>query len=534
MKIHNKILAGAVAMATASMSMNVYADTTEDLINALVTKGVLTEDEGALLSRSHGKKMANTPTIKNSGGKFTLQSADGKNAIAITGRMHFDTRASSLDSDDVSNADALDAESDRDFKSINAAGEHEMRRARLGIKGKLDGVWKYNVVLNAAGKGKKGMDTAELTFAPSKAFNIKMGQFKQAFNLEGLTSSNDIDTMERSFVNQISPHKKLGIGLTGLYGNKKAGSWMVTKYQEAFKDTDIDANANYSARLTYDFAKANKMKNNIFHVGVSGFTEDYGMTPKTSSNSSINGTTHARIIKFKSAGRGYSPLFGLDVQGASATGVKFSKQNVQVESEFGGLEAIIASGPFKLQSEYTSGEFEAENYVSGGDNTTASADVKAWYLTAGYILTPGVKYSKSYKGGKMKGLKVPNPFDFKTGKGMGTWELIARIEGYQVDDININNGAASGSESRIRGTASGGDCASTADTYKVSSGTVSGCKSQANTYTLGINWLANKNVKFRAAYAQTNFDADVLAPDNTDAKAFDDEGLFSMRMQYMF
>ncbi len=61
--MNNKILTGAVSAAVLSLSGMVYADTTEDLVNALVTKGVLTEEEGALLSKGHDKKKANTPRL---------------------------------------------------------------------------------------------------------------------------------------------------------------------------------------------------------------------------------------------------------------------------------------------------------------------------------------------------------------------------------------------------------------------------------------------------------------------------------------
>ncbi len=537
MKIQNKILAGAVALATASMSAHVYADTTEDLINALVTKGVLTEDEGALLSRSHGKKMKNTPTIKNSGGKFTLQSADGKNSIAITGRMHFDMKASSIDEDDISGGTYT--EYDRDGKSISSPGEFEMRRARLGIKGKLDKIWKYNVVLNAAGKGKKGMDTAELTFAPSKAFNFKMGQFKQAFNLEGLTSSNDIDFNERSWINQISPHKKLGIAANGAFGKKNAGTWMVTRYQENFKDDDIEVDANMSARVTYDFAKAAKMKNKILHFGISGFSEDYSQTPKTSSNGidpsvtghgyhadSPEGTTHAKLFSFKSAGRGLKPLASLQLQGHGLTNGGASqkgKVNVDVESSFIGLEAIIANGPFKVQAEYTDGDFEGSN---PGYTNTAEADIRAYYLTASYILT-GEKYSKSYKGGKMKGIKVNNPYDMSSGKGIGMWEVAARYQKLDISNININQGDMTSGETRFRGTS---NCGSVSATYTSCTNGSSG----ADQWSLGLKWKANKNVQFKASLEHTKFDDGMYVADVKSPEELNSETLGTVRMQYMF
>ena len=346
--MNNKIITGAVSAVVLSLSGMVYADTTEDLVNALVTKGVLTEEEGALLSKGHDKKKANTPVVKNKGGKFSIQSADGKNEIALTGRMHFDYRNSDLDDGDFGNSDADDY--DVDTKSTSPS-EFEMRRARIGIKGKLDGIWKYDVVLNANGKKGNNLDTASLTFAAMKPFQIQFGRFKQAFNLEGLTSSNDIDFVERSFMNQISPHKKLGVAFKGT--PTKGMTYAVTKYQEGYKNTDLE-DENYSGRVTYNWAEANKIKDSIFHVGLAGFTEDYSITPKSSSNGGT--TTHATIFKFKSAGRGFSPLAKMDVQGQDLSVSEVSgksKSNLHVENKFAALEGIVAKGPlsFKVNME---------------------------------------------------------------------------------------------------------------------------------------------------------------------------------------
>jgi phosphate-selective porin OprO/OprP len=483
-------------------------------------------------------------------------SADEKNELSITGRMHFDVRASSLDEGDISTNPGT--EYDTDGKSLNSTGEYEMRRARLGIKGKLDGIWKYDVVLNGIGKGNT-LDTAALTFAPNKTFNIVGGRFKQAFNLEGLTSSNDIDLMERSFINQFSPHKKLGLGITG--EPTKGMTYMFTKYQEGWVDTDRSNENNYSGRLTYDFASANKIKGSIFHMGLSGFSEDYSQTPTTSSNgvagggvcstadgtttcTASYGTTHARVLGLKSAGRGYSPLFAFDLQGANLTGGGASekaKANVAVDSKMYGLEGILAKGPFKLQAEYAKGDYEASSYNGSnlGSGSNGGFDISSFYLMGSWVMT-GESYADAYKGGKMGGLKVKTPFDFETGKGIGLWEVVARGERYKVDNMSMfqPNAAGSGSadfdESRVRGTVSG--CGAVTDTYKSSatSNFLEGCSSTANTYTVGVNWLANENVKIKAAYAQTNFGNGVKAPDIANTKEFDDERLFSMRMQYMF
>jgi len=62
-----KILGLSVALAVSSFANLSLADSTEDLIDALVTKGVLTEDEGALLSkgRKAEKKKEGKVAFKN-------------------------------------------------------------------------------------------------------------------------------------------------------------------------------------------------------------------------------------------------------------------------------------------------------------------------------------------------------------------------------------------------------------------------------------------------------------------------------------
>jgi phosphate-selective porin OprO/OprP len=530
--MNKKIITGAVSAAVLSLSGVVYADTTSDLVNALVTKGVLTEEEGALLSKGHDKKKANTPVLSNKGGKFIMQSADGKNEIALTGRMHFDYRNSNLDDSDFGKTDADDY--DIDTKSTSPS-EFEMRRARIGIKGKLDGIWKYDVVLNANGKSGNNLDTASLTFAAMKPFQIQFGRFKQAFNLEGLTSSNDIDLVERSFMNQISPHKKLGIAFKGT--PTKGMTYAVTKYQEGYKNNVMEDEKNYSGRVTYNWAEANKIKDSIFHVGIAGFTEDYSARPKTSSNGyttseavSDGATTHSTLFKFKSAGRGYSPLAAIQVQGQDLTNggaSQYGKTANHHENRFAALEGIFAKGPFKLQAEYGQGKFEGKNEVSGD---AAEADVKIGYISAGYILT-GEHYSKSYKGGKMKGIKIKNPFDFEKGTGNGAWEVVARYERLEVDDIKLSAGGA-GDESRLRGAF---DCGGTVrDTYKIGSGYNTGCDLEVNQYTLGLKWIANQNVLAKVSLTHSDYGQDIMAPDVASNEKFDSETLLQTRIQWMF
>jgi phosphate-selective porin OprO/OprP len=98
----NKKLAVAVSGALILMAGHtVKADSTTDIVDALVMKGILTEEEGKLINKGHTSKTKVAPVVKEKDGAFILESANEANSIQLTGRMHLDYRASSLDAMDL-------------------------------------------------------------------------------------------------------------------------------------------------------------------------------------------------------------------------------------------------------------------------------------------------------------------------------------------------------------------------------------------------------------------------------------------------
>ena len=90
MKFNKKIavaVSGAVLMMAGQFAL---ADSTTDIVDALVSKGVLTEEEGKLITKGHVSKQEKTPVIKEKDGAFTLESPNGRNSIQMSGRIHFD------------------------------------------------------------------------------------------------------------------------------------------------------------------------------------------------------------------------------------------------------------------------------------------------------------------------------------------------------------------------------------------------------------------------------------------------------------
>jgi phosphate-selective porin OprO/OprP len=514
----NKKLAVAVSGAVLLMAGQfALADSATDIVDALVSKGVLTEEEGKLITKGHTSKTAVTPVVKEKDGSFTLESANGRNSIQLTGRMHLDYRDSDIDGRSDLGGGRTD---DRDTASL--ADQFELRRARLGVKGKFANDFKYEIVGNLPGTAT--IDVAFLDFAKYEQVQLRVGKFKQPFGLEQLISSNNITMMERSYVDQTVPAKKLGFQVMGAptKGVTYAGS--LFQHNDTELDISSDGKSSMAGRATLNFAEIMGNKEMIMHVGLAGLDSTYAVGTSASSQTDGNVSNDQRgtISSFRSAGRGLNNVFRGQVTGQACgvAGEQYScpgEFQAQVKQRAVGLEGIFATGPFKLMGEYSRGDYKGTQ----GANSV-SYDTKTYFLEAGYFIT-GEKYADSYKGGVFSSFKPKNEFDLDKGN-LGAIELAFRAEGFDVDDAAISGG-------RLQGNLSGYSGKNNEMTTNGRSPT-----SGAKTYTAGIRWILNPNLVIKANYAQTDLDnkfapLDVVGSTST---AVDRERLLMFRTQYMF
>jgi phosphate-selective porin OprO/OprP len=522
----NKKLAVAVSGAVLLMAGQVaLADSATDIVDALVSKGVLTEEEGRLITKGHTSKTAVTPVVKEKDGAFTLENANGRNSIQLTGRIHLDYRQNNLD---MFNVDF----NDRDTAS--AADNFELRRARLGVKGKFAKDFKYEIVGSLPGTAT--VDVAYIDYAKFDQAQIRVGKFKQPFGLEQLTSSNNIDFMERSYVDQLVPAKKIG---AMVFGEPKTG-FTYAGSVFAMNDTEQDQKndkASFAGRATLNFAQFAGNKDMIAHLGLAGFDSDYNVQP---ANSSKDGGTTARatFLGYRTPGRGLSNIFRAQIGGEAVSGgagasglADPSNSTSQIKTQALGLEGIFALKNFKVQGEFAKADFKAKTGNSGTGVTDAesfSLDTKAWYLEALYLAT-GEKYADAYKAGTFSSIKPISDFDLDNGK-WGAWEFGLKFEEYKVDNMNIRlNGGGTGNGSRMQGTLS-------CDTDGSGTATQAnnGCASNARTYTAGIKWILNPNARILANYSHTNFGRGMEYYDLDDVKIMHTENIVMVRTQFAF
>jgi phosphate-selective porin OprO/OprP len=545
----NKKLAVAVSGAVLLMAGQVaFADSATDIVDALVSKGVLTEEEGKLITKGHTSKTSVTPVVKEKDGSFTLESANGRNSIQLTGRMHLDYRNSVLNGNWSDNeVGSYLTNSDRD--TLTMADQFELRRARLGVKGKFAKDFNYEVVGNLPGTAT--IDIAYLTWAKYDAANLTIGKFKQPFGLEQLTSSNNIDFMERSYADQLSPGKKIGAMFSS---NPKAGYNLAASVY-AMNDTELDIQsdkASFAARGNINFAEIMGDKDSIMHVGLAFRDESYAVAPAISNNTSstISNATRATVFGFRAGGRGLANAFRSQVAGNSLTaGTCTSVSTVNsgsttttsntctggfgygdpapytatVKADAFALEAIFARGPFKVQGEFTQARYSGRNNANSADYVGANVD--AYYAEALWLIT-GEKYSDAYKKGAFSSIKPKNDFDLDNGK-WGAWEAGLRFEAFDVKDATN-----SGANSRNQGAVSPQLKDSNTCTDGATSAT--GCSSNVKTYTAGIKWILNPNVRFMVNYVYTDFKYPFKPIDVVGASVIEKEELLTLRTQYTF
>ena len=512
----NKKLAVAVSGAVLLMAGQVaFADSATDIVDALVSKGVLTEEEGKLITKGHTSKTSVTPVVKEKDGAFTLESANGRNGISLTGRMHFDYRDSDIDGSDELGGGRTD---DRDTASL--ADQFEIRRARIGVKGKFAKDFKYEIVTNLPGTA--SLDVGYLDYAKYDQVQLRVGKFKQPFGLEELISSNNITMMERSYLDQTVPGKKQGLQIMGTprTGMTYAGS--IFQHNDTERDISADGKSSLAGRATLNFAEIMGNKEMVMHVGLAGLDSTYAVgttsSSQTTQTASAGDTQRGTISSFRSAGRGLNNIFRGQVEGFDCTSGAYScpsEYQAQVKQRAVGLEGIFATGPFKLMGEYSNGDYKGTQ----GANVV-SYDTKTYYLEAGYFIT-GEKYADSYKGGVFSSFKPKNEFDLDKGN-LGAIELAFRAEGFDVDDAKVSGGRLQGNLSQYT-------------VGKTNEYSADGATSGAKTYTAGIRWILNPNMIIKANYAQTNLDNNLAPLDVVGATAvIDKERLLSFRTQFMF
>jgi phosphate-selective porin OprO/OprP len=311
-----------------------------------------------------------------------LTSADGQHTINLTGRVHFDGRAINSN---FAEGDTLDKDSG------TLGNNFEVRRARIGINGKLFKDFGYELVTNAVGSNANLIDTAFITYGFNPKAQVRVGRFKQGFSLEELTSSNNIDFMERSFANQNEgeyvPAKETG---AMVFGSPMSGvTYAVAASRGRDKNNATTSTNDYIGRFTANMGQLAGRTDIVAHLGLG-----YSMGEAISGTTVVSGRTEARE------------------ESAFMTGTALTSIATRTRQN---IEFALAYDAFKLQAETFDIKYD--------DSAATDKQVKGQYIQAVWNIT-GEPHNYSNTAGTFGGLKVKTPFTMNG--GTGAWQFVVR------------------------------------------------------------------------------------------------------------
>lgn len=340
----------------------------------------------------------NQPIVKmSSSNRPEICSADGRNCIALTSRLHIDVGGY-----DYRPNSALTSPQ-------NLFGGPILRRAQIGVIGKFLDDWEYSLMFDGGGSGGSSnvvVDSAYIAYNGFKPLKIWGGYLGVPYTLDESTSSNNITFMERAAPQQVA----VGIG-----GGTRS----------AFGVTASDKRWWAGAFLTGPAYGTTSGRPQAAVTGRAVFL------PVLTDNASLLIGGSAQYLFQPPAGNvlRLRDRIELRIDGSRIldTGNIANVDNATVLS----AELAGTLGSFHFQGEYF--DFSVER-TAGSD-----LDFKGGYIQAGYILT-GEKRNYSSSSGSYGGVTPRKPFDWKTG-GWGAWEVAAR---YSVIDLNDPAGGVSG------------------------------------------------------------------------------------------
>ena len=398
----NKKLATAVSGAVLLMAGQfALADSTTDIVDALVSKGVLTEEEGKLISKGHESAKSKAAKVVDKNGALSLSSADGKSSIAVSGRIQLDSRHFS----------------DGNGRSDQTPDGFDVRRAYLGVSGNMGKYYDYKIVANlaknddTATRNGNQMDEAFFGINFWKEASFRFGQQKMPFSLEEQTSSRFTDFQERSMLNKFVPAKEIGVQMHGTFSNGIFYGAAISTGEGLNKREGNTGDSNdVIGRIGINIAEAMGNKDDVYHVAIAGSSGSQGGSPSAAYNTEDSGAA-------------------------------FSAPSITGKRDRLGLEGAVALGPVKLQSEYMRLDYNKITAISGANGIGSDIDFDGYYASASWMIT-GEKYASSYKGGKFDRITPKsnfNPDDIS--KGWGAWEVGARYS--KVDYTGLGSTSAS-------------------------------------------------------------------------------------------
>ena len=285
-----------------------------------------------------------------------------------------------------------------------------VRRARLNVSGTIAKDFKYKLENDFAGNASTITD-AFVEYVGLDPVTLTIGQFKEPFGMETLTSDLFTTFNERALPVVFSPDRRIG-AMVSTYGNTAPiGAWTASiggfgSNTASTSSTDDEAR-DITGRLTWaPFAEKTK----VLHFGVAA------------SHRIPDAATDA--FSFSSRAENQFSSASADLSVNTGTISRVNDVNLL------GLEAAGVYGPFSLQGEYVIADVDRQAF--------ADQQFKGYYAEASYFIT-GESRNYLPKTGKFD--RVSPKWAFKPSENnWGAWQVAARYSGLDLNDTTIRGG----------------------------------------------------------------------------------------------
>ena len=341
-----------------------------------------------------------------------------------------------------------------------------LRTARPTLEGSLGKLVAFRLTPEFAGDSASIVDAyVDLRFNPT--YTLRVGKFTSPVGLERLQSSAALSEIERALPSELAPNRDIGVQLQGEFANSEV-SYAIGVFNGA-----VDGRDAATTNPDNDFEYAGRLffepfKNDANALSGLGFGIGGSIGDKHGSGNNF-------LPRYRTPGQ--LQFFGyLSTVLADGQQTRFSPEGYYYRGGFGLLAEYIVS----------------KQAVRVG---AVREDIsnKAWQTTASYVLTGE---DTGYRGV----LKPSRPFAPGKNGGWGAFELVGRYSVLEVDEAAFPLFA-----------------------------NLSASANQANSWTLGVNWYLNSNLKLVVNYLHTSFEGGAAAGADRESE----KALFS-RLQVAF
>ena len=365
-----------------------------------------------------------------------------------------------------------------------------LRRARPIIEGTLFRDLDYQFVPEFGGNSINIVD-AKLNYRLLPGLQVRAGKFKGPVGLEQLLSDATLPFNERSLASDLVPQRNLGVQLWGTLADERvsyaAGVFNAAGDGQNSGNNSFSDDPEFAGRIFLQpFKQTSWTALKGFGLGVGG-----SFSQVSSNALALPSSTGGSAPGYSTPGPqqffAYNPVVGPVV--AEGNHWRLSPQ------------ASYTYGPFGLLGEYVISDQGVLN-----STTLRAADLQhtAWQVSGQWVLTG--------EPASFTGLTPRRPFRLRDG-GPGAWQLVGRFGRLDLDDKTFPSFANAQASA-----------------------------SSATSWSVGLNWWLNQNLRVLTSFTHTTFDGGgaaanpanpltLIAPATVTAQ---DENVLSTRVQLSF